>query len=294
MDLSFHQPCPDRFLVICGHPAPNSSALPLLAMLFSTLITLSPLFGLSLLCLTSASPTKHRQHQKRTKKLHLNDGIILNYALTIELLELALYDAGLSTFNQQSFLDAGYPDPFYSNVEQFRVDEQAHVAFLTEALRAVGLSPTAAQSHYSFPFTDVASWVNLASVIEDVGASAYLGLAASLIDKDYLTASVSIQGTEARHTAYLRAADGMQPVPNGFGTALPYVRHPSVMDCWVSDAFTLACNTDTGMVARIERSIQPRIGIRANIFEPNRPAIPAISASENSMLSILLRVCLPR
>ena len=196
-------------------------------MRLSTLITLSSLFGLSLPYLASASPVKHRQHQKRVQKPQLNDGIVLNYALTIELLEQAFYDAGLWTFDQQSFLDAGYPDPFYSNIEQFRVDQQVHVAFLTEALRAVGLSPTTAQSHYGFPFTDVASWVKLGSILEDVGASAYMGLAASLIDKDYLTASVSIHGTEARHTAYLRAADGSQPVPNSFETALSFVSYPS-------------------------------------------------------------------
>ena len=197
-------------------------------MLFSTLVTLSSLFGLFLPHLASASPVKHRQHQKRIQMPQLNDGIILNYALTIELLEQAFYDAGLWTFNQQSFLDAGYPDPFYSNIQQFRVDEQAHVAFLTEALRAAGLSATTAQSHYSFPFTDVASWVKLGSIIEDVGASAYSGLAASLFDKDYLTASVSIYGTKARHTAYLRAADGSQPVPNSFKTALSFVSHPDL------------------------------------------------------------------
>ena len=197
-------------------------------MLFSTLIALSSLFGFSPLFLASASPAKPDHHQKRIQKPQLNDGIILNYALTIELLEQAFYDAGLWTFNQQSFLDAGYLDPFYSNIEQFRFDQQVHIAFLTEALRAVGLSPTAAQSHYSFPFTDVASWVKLGSIIEDVGASGYLGLVASFVDKDYLTASVSILGTEARHTAYLRAADGSQPVPNSFGTALSFVSYPSL------------------------------------------------------------------
>ena len=200
-------------------------------MLSSTLITLSSLFILSFSYLTTGSPTKHRQHRKRVQNIDLNDGNILNYALTIELLEQAFYDAGLWTFDQQSFLDAGYPDSFYSNIEQFRVDQQVHVAFLTEALRAVGFSPTAAQSRYSFPFTDVASWVKLGSIIEDVGASAYLGLAASLVDKDYLTASVSIHGTEARHTAYLRAADGSQPVPNSFETALSFVSHPSLTGC---------------------------------------------------------------
>lgn len=37
-------------------------------------------------------------------------------------------------YTHEDFLDAGFADPFYSNLEKVAMDEKDHVDFLTKAL----------------------------------------------------------------------------------------------------------------------------------------------------------------
>ena len=69
----------------------------------------------------------------------LNDGVILNYALTLEHLENQFYMQGLSNFTEKDFADAGYDSTFYNNIKTVSSDESAHVDFLTKALKGMWL-----------------------------------------------------------------------------------------------------------------------------------------------------------
>lgn len=48
---------------------------------------------------------------------------VLNYALTLEHLEDKFYREALSNYTQADFVAAGFPDPFYSNLQQTAAEE---------------------------------------------------------------------------------------------------------------------------------------------------------------------------
>jgi len=71
------------------------------------------------------------------------------------------------------------------------------------------------------PYTDVASFISLAHLIENVGVSAYLGAAQFISDKTYLTVAGSILTVEARHQAWESSAVlQQQPWQGPFDTPL--------------------------------------------------------------------------
>ncbi|KAM0248519.1 hypothetical protein ACHAQJ_009456 [Trichoderma viride] len=153
------------------------------------------------------------------KRAAITDADILNYALTLEHLEDTFYRQGLANFTQADFAKAGYDATFYGNVQKISADESTHVSFLTSALKAAGASPVAACS-YSFGVTDVASFLATASILEGVGVSAYLGAAADIMSKTYLTAAGSILTVESRHSSYLRATLKEAPFSQPFDAPL--------------------------------------------------------------------------
>lgn len=149
----------------------------------------------------------------------ITDADILQYALTLEHLENTFYKGGISSMSEDDFLKAGFSSAYYDNLKYITHDEEQHVELLTSALMAAGYSPVAACT-YDFPYTDPKSFVTLASVLEGVGTSAYLGGAGLITSKAYLGVAGSILVTESLHTSVQRFNLGEVAPANPYGTPL--------------------------------------------------------------------------
>ena len=125
----------------------------------------------------------------------------------------------MSKWSIDEFTAAGFSTMFYDELKYIAHDEEGHVLYLEAGLTAAGATPVAACT-YSFPMTTPKEFVSLASVIEGVGVSAYLGAAADITSKAYLTAAGSILVTEALHQSATRGAVGEIPMANVFGTPM--------------------------------------------------------------------------
>jgi Ferritin-like domain len=111
----------------------------------------------------------------RKREVEINDGLIANYALTLEFLEAEFYREALLKFNQSAFDAAGFPG-VHENVVRIFSDEKEHIKLLqglpsshasliSGAIKAAGLFAVK-QCNYTFPMDDVASFMQLAQVIE--------------------------------------------------------------------------------------------------------------------------------
>lgn len=127
----------------------------------------------------------------------------------------------MANFTESDFTDAGFDAGVYANIKEVSADETTHVSFLTGALKAAGATPVQ-ECTYSFGVTDVKSFLATASILEGVGVSAYLGAAADIMSKNYLTAAGSILTVESRHSAYIRASLGESPFPSPFDVPLDF------------------------------------------------------------------------
>jgi len=167
----------------------------------------------------------------------LTDADILNFALNLEYLEaeyylMATYGRGLTNADSTGadgapgYVNGGAKVSFTNKTIQdfaFEIadDEYNHVKFLRAALGNAAVARPAIDLNASFttlaraagvvgpngtfnPFLNELDFLIGAFIFEDVGVTAYLGAAASIMDKSYLTAAGGILAVEAYHASSIR------------------------------------------------------------------------------------------
>lgn len=145
---------------------------------------------------------------------------VIQYALTLEHLEATFYRLGLEQFDEAAFTDLGYQAGVRDSIVAIGDHEAQHVEALTAVVEQLGGEPVE-EAEYDFGYTDLATFLSTAAVIEGVGVAAYTGAAQYLIEEDdLLTAALTIHGVEARHAAYLNLATAQNPFPEAFDAPL--------------------------------------------------------------------------
>jgi rubrerythrin len=131
---------------------------------------------------------------------------ILNFALTIEYLELDFY--------HQAIRAGKLKGRAHTLLSHFGEQEREHVDLLRSTVEQVGGSP-AKRPKGRFPLGSAQAILSTATAIESVGAAAYLGQVGNFGDPQLLQAALTIHTVEARHAATLASLMGQPVSPEG-------------------------------------------------------------------------------
>lgn len=138
---------------------------------------------------------------------------ILNFALTLEILEQTFYQEGLRQVS-------GLSGELASLVEELEANEAEHVDALTATIQDLGgQADQPPELDFGEAYSSEEAFLELAQTLEDTGVSAYNGAAPAIESDEVLSAAGSIVQIEARHAALVRLQRGEEPAPVAFDEA---------------------------------------------------------------------------
>jgi len=141
------------------------------------------------------------------KDLDANDIKVLQFALTLEHLEANFYSKFQGKFRDNNFARANY-----SGVRNYfnliRAHEKAHVFFLSNVISSFGYFPVKRCSYNFTGIKTVQAYIEMASLLESTGVSAYDGAVSAIYDKGIKEAAATIATVEGRHASFLKVLLG--------------------------------------------------------------------------------------
>lgn len=144
------------------------------------------------------------------------DAAVLNFLLRVEYVQAELYREGLTDFTTAARIrqfDVYGGQPTLDNLRAFEQQEREHIEALRALVLRLGMTPLP-ECAVAFPrFNTATDMMHLAFAIENVGVSAYLGVAALLRIPQVQTGVAAIGSVQARHAAYIGLLNGQSPAP---------------------------------------------------------------------------------
>lgn len=141
--------------------------------------------------------------------------------MTLENLEATFYQQGFAAIPQDQFLALGLTPLQVQDLLQVGKSEGAHVSIIQSTLVQMGVQPVQpCKYNFGDSFASATNMVKTATILEQVGVSAYLGAAPILSSPAVLAAAASIYSIEARHQSFIRTISGSQAAPDVFDTPL--------------------------------------------------------------------------
>ena len=152
---------------------------------------------------------------------------VLNYALTLEHLQVAFYEDVLDEFGEDDFVEADVLAEFdeelrqeaYDYMETISEQQSIHATVLSDAVSLLNGTPEQ-PAEYDFGIETVADVVELGQIIQNTAVAAYAGAAPFVESPDLLSAALGIHSVEARHAALFNRLNDDSPFPDAIDEAM--------------------------------------------------------------------------
>ena len=151
---------------------------------------------------------------------------VVNFALTLEILE--------ATFYEEALKRAGLSGDVRTLTEEIASNENEHVSVLTRTVTDLGGKPVDnLKLDFGDAFSSESSYLDLAQTFEDTGVSAYNGAAPLIQDPAILSAAGTIVQVEGRHAALIRAQRGEDIAPSPFDETMTMAQVLDAVDPFI-------------------------------------------------------------
>src|SRR4051794_37950087 len=132
---------------------------------------------------------------------------IARYALTLEYVEVAFYEAAVKS--------GKLTGRALELAKRFGAQERQHQAVLEKLIGKLGSSPPI-KPKANFPLESANAILKFGLGLEGLGAAALLGQADRIQSKEFLAAALTMHSVEGRHAAALATLVGEDPAPDSF------------------------------------------------------------------------------